>query len=74
MQLDVEDIRTIGHYKRKDHSFELLKVPSPLFHHHRVAYYSDTYHHHHYQAETMHKMVETIEYDGEPFSQYFPES
>ena len=58
----------VADYK-SDHSFELLKVQSPLFHHHhRIVYYSETHHHHHYQAETMHKMVETFEYDGEQFT------
>ena len=33
-----------------------------------ALHYSKAHHHHHYQAETMHKMVETFEYDGEHFA------
>ena len=53
-------------YAPGDNSIELLKVP-----HHcitaRPPYKIPTPESYRYQAETMHKMVETFEYDGEQF-------
>ena len=70
MQLDVADSQEIdgepvvADYKRSDNAIEMLKVPeSP--HPTPMSPPTHTNRHNHHQAETMHKMVETFEYDGE---------
>ena len=70
MQLDVEDNRkrngkpVVSAYSPDD-AIESLKVlPQPI--QATTKTYIVTSRPHHDQAETMHNMVETFEYDGEP--------
>ena len=76
LQLDVADaqkrdgVPVVADYKRNDNAIELLKVSYRS--HFPAVSLLFPYNAHHaiitHQAETMHKMVETFEYDGEHFA------